>query len=359
MKRILLITYFAILSCFIYGQEVFPFVNTMHYLKSFQNGQSRQVDYLKPIAIQYSKEIIAYIDNKSDFIVYDGKTKEKLTGFANDFKIGINLLAWNTGPIVYAWDNGKKRILTEFGGRYEVSDSLIVFEDKKENSIKAYYNGQIYDIYYSISTLAFPQYIGSNTIAYRGNGGVHYAFIAGKTVEIGVINDPVKYSPGVNLIAFNDPYNQSFAVAFQNEVLNVEETMVESYKTGYNTIVYKDRNRNLKGYINNKMVTLSSFSSFYEVFRNMVVWGENGVFYTYVDGQRYEIANYIPENYKLRDGIIAFRNLSGGVSAFFNKQVKVISNLRDAAFQVNGNTIRVQVNKNNYMFFKNGKTYQF
>lgn len=355
-KGSLLLLFF--ISIQLNAQKVFPLLDNMNYFKSFYEGQTRQLDYLKPIDLKYSEEIIAYIDNKSDLYVYDGREKEKLTGLANDYKIGINMVAWNTGPIVSVWEDGRKQTLTQFGGRYEISDSLVVFEDRRDNAVRVYYNGEVYDLYYSVTDLFFPQNIGSNTVAFRGNGNVHYAFIRGKIVEIGVFNEAIQFAAGGNLVAFNDPFNQSFAVAFRNQVLDVEPTMVLNYKAGYDLFVYLDRNNNLKAYIDGELTTLSSYASFYEVFRDMVVWGENGVLYTYKRGTRYEIANYIPEDYKIREGIVAFRNLNGGVSVFHNNEVEIVSNLSGAPFEVNGNTVKVQVNKGNYIFFKNGFTYQ-
>lgn len=340
------------------AQKVFPMLDNRDYFKSFHEGQTRQLDYLKPIDVKYSEEIIAFIDNKSDLYVYDGRTKEKLTGLANDYKIGMNLVAWNTGPIVSVWENGRALTLTQFGRRYEVSDSLVVFEDLRDNAMRVYYKGEIHDLYYSVTDLFMPQYIGSNTVAFRGNGNVHYAFIQGKIVEIGVFNEAIEYAAGANLVVFNDPFNQSFAVAFRHQVLDVEPTMVRNYKAGYDMFVYLDRNNNLKAYIDGELTTLSTYASSYEVFRDMVVWIENGVLYTYKNGVRYEIANYIPEDYKIRDGIVAFRNLNGGISVFHNNEVEIVSNLTGAPFEVNGNTVRVQVHKGNYVFFKNGFTYQ-
>ncbi|WP_133122077.1 hypothetical protein [Brumimicrobium salinarum] len=358
MKLIISSILLLCLSLKLNSQSVFPLIDNREYFKSFHEGQTRQLDFLKPIDYKYSEEIIAYIDSKSDLYVYDGRKSEKLSGLANDYKIGINLLAWNAGPILSMWDNGEKQTLTRFAGRYVVSDSLIVYEDRRENAIKVYYRGEVHDLYYSVSDVHLPQYIGSNTVAFTGNGNVNYAFVGGKIIEIGVFNEHIAYATGANLVAFNDPFNQTFAVAFQNEVLDIEPTMVQSYKTGYDQIVYLDRNENLKALIRGEIVELSTYASFYEIFRDLIVWGENGVFYAYYKGKRYEVANYIPQEYKLRDGIVAFRNLNGGVSVFHNNEVEIISNLSGAPFEVNGNTVRVQVNKGNYVFFKNGFTYQ-
>src|SRR5690554_7604723 len=56
-------------------QKVFPFLNNLNYLKSFHEGQSIQLDYLRPMDIKFSEELIAYIDSKSDLFVFDGREK--------------------------------------------------------------------------------------------------------------------------------------------------------------------------------------------------------------------------------------------------------------------------------------------
>lgn len=353
MKNLIVIL-LLLLSWNASSQKVFPYINNQEYLMSFGKGMSWQLDFLKPIHVQYSEEIVAYIDNKRDLFVYDGESKEKLSGMVNDYKIGINLLAWNAGPILHVWENGVKQNLTYFAGHYEVSDSLVVFEDTRDNAIRVYYNGEIYDLYSSIYRPVFPQAIGTNTVAFKGNGDVQYAFISGRIIEIGVFPENLTFAAGASLLVFNDEFNQSFAAVFRTRVVDVEPTMVQSYKAGYGIFAYQDRNDNLKAYVQGNIVTLSSYASFYEVFRDMIVWGENGTFYVYYEGLQYEIANYIPSEYYIRDGIVAFRNLNGGISAFHNKTVDIVSNYINAGFEVNGNTIKVQVSKGNFLFFKNG-----
>ncbi|HAW80700.1 MAG TPA: hypothetical protein DCX27_13890 [Balneola sp.] len=83
------------------------------------------------------------------------------------------------------------------------------------------------------------------------------------------------------------------------------------------------------------------------------------MFYAYYKNKKYELANYIPTDYKIRNGIVAFRNLNGGVSVFYDEKVEIVSNLTNAEFEVNGNTVKVKVNRGNYIFFKNGETYRF
>lgn len=355
MKRLIFI--FLFFAPFVYGQNVFPYLNNRDYLKSFHEGMTTQLDFLEPIHVKYSEEIIAFIDNKRDLFVFDGHNKEKLSALVNDYKIGIEIVAWNSGPIINVWENGVKQNLTYFGGHYEVSDSLVVFEDTRDYSIKVYYKGEIQTLYTSVGRPMFPKAIGSNTVAFEGNGDVHYAYTAGKIIEIGAISGNVKFSAGGNVIVFNDTFEQSFAVVLGRDVFNVEPITAKEYQAGYNIFAYIDRNDNLKAFINGEIVQLSTYATFFEVFRDMIVWGENGTFFTYRNGTRYEIANYIPEEYKIRDGIVAFRNLNGGVSLFRNETVEILSNRVNAPFEVNGNTVKIQVNEGNYDFFKNGYAY--
>lgn len=358
MKRLLI--FLITLFCLPYGfaQDVFPYMDNIGYMRSFQNGISRQVEFLPPVDVKYSEKLIAYIDNKNDFFIFDGEKKEMMTNMANSYAIGYNIVAWTTGPILNVWDSGKKRTLTRFGRNYVVTDSLVVFEDLIENAIFVYYNENVYELYRTVGPPVFPVAVGSNTVAFEGNGNVHYAFVAGRIIEIGVLNEPVKYSPGANKIAFNDPFHQSFAVAQFGEVVDVEQIKVTDYKAGWDLIAYRDQNMNLLCYIDNQVVELSNYSArWYEVFRNMVVWNEANVFFAFDGKKKYELANYIPEEYKVRDGIVAFRNLNGGVSLFENGEVRVISNLPGIPFEVNGNTVRLQTNRGNFTFFQGGKSF--
>lgn len=346
------------LSGLIHAQDVFPYIDNIGYMRSFQDGKAIQIEYLEPMDVKYSEKMIAFIDNKRDFFVWDGEKKEKLSNLVNGYQIGYNIVAWNTGPILNVWDSGEKMELTRFAKNYQVTDSLVVFEDVRDNAIRVYYSGEIFDLFYSVDRPVFPKAVGSNSVAFVGNGDVHYAFVSGKIVEIGVINDKVHYSAGANKIAFNDPFYQSFACAHATEVVEVERIMIQDYKAGWDLVAYRDLNDNLKCYMNDDIIDLSNYNAReYKVFRNMVVWNETGQLFAFDGKRKYEVANYIPEEYKIRDGIVAFRNLNGGVSVLDNGEIKVVSNLQNAPFEVNGRTVRVQVNRGNFLFYRDGETW--
>lgn len=353
---------FAVLFLWFYptiSQEVFPFVDNIGYLRSFEKGYYNQIDFLSPLEIKFSEKIVAFRDNKNDFYVYDGLKKEKLSKLANNYQVGIGLLAWNTGPVLNLWDNGVQRTLTMYGGTYFVSDSLVVYEDLIENAVRVYYRDSIYELFRTVGNIKFPSAVGSNSVAFEGNGGINYAFVAGKIIEIGVMNNPVHYSCGGNLVAFNDPFNKTFSIVESNEIIDLETIQMKDYKVGYEMVVYRDLNNQLMVYKGNKLIELSNYSaSFYEVFRNMIVWGEGQVFFAYDGQEKYELCNYIPKEYKLRNGIVAFRNFNHGVSLFKDGKVEIISNIPNAGFEVNGSSLRIEIANGRYQFFYNGKIWE-
>jgi len=73
----------------------------------------------------------------------------------------------------------------------------------------------------------------------------------------------------------------------------------------------------------------------------IVYWIENGFSYAYVDGQKFELAKYVPEDYAIKNDVVVFRNLMGGVTALQGGKIHVITNQMDAEFSIHGNAVLV------------------
>src|SRR5690554_7490599 len=72
IKNFILLSLLLIVTYGSMAQEVFPYLDNRDYFKSFHEGRSTQLDHLKPIDVKFSEHIIAFIDNKSDLIIFDG-----------------------------------------------------------------------------------------------------------------------------------------------------------------------------------------------------------------------------------------------------------------------------------------------
>ena len=169
---------------------------------------------------------------------------------------------------------------------------------------------------------------------------------------------PFKFEGGTDILAFNDPINGTFAVFENGNFLDVEDFHVNDYKSGRGFVVYENRNENLMFYANGKQKQLTNFGATkWEVKDDIVVWSENNFTYAYIDGQKHEIARYIPENYVLKNGVVAFRNLMGGVSALIDGRVVVITNQMNSEYEIYGNSILVSLFNNSFIVYSNGKKY--
>lgn len=353
----IILTFLLVGSSF--GQStLFPYTDNQGFIKSFDKGYARQVDYLPAKDLVFGDNLVAYVDNKGDLIVYNGKKKIFISSLANAYQVSDNILAWNAGRLINTYYNGKQRTITQFGERYMVSDSLVVFDDIRENALKAYYRDSIYTLYTSTVDIIMPKSIGVNNVAFKGDGDVHYIFSQGVIRELGVWYGDINYSSGTDLVAFNDPINQSFAVLEKGEFFDIESTQIRQYKAGKNFIAYTDLNENLIFYKNGRVEEISNYSTEnFQVTDSLVVWQENGMLFCYDGVKKYEVATFIPVEWKAKNNVIAYRSVNGGLMAFQNGRSKIVTQVMDVPFEINQNIVRAQLIGNQYIFHWNGKNY--
>lgn len=340
-----------------FGQKVMPMLDFNDRMKSFENGFFRSIA-LQPVReYKAGDNVVGYVDFRNNLMVHNGGNPEQLANVETEFTVSDNLLTWQIATTLNIWDNGKQKTLTFNIGEYVVRDSLVVFQDTRYNSVKVYYNGEIINLYTSSVDLSMPDYIGENIVAFRDNGNFNKVFWRGKIYELDVWHEPYDFEGGTDMIAFNDPVNGTFAIFENGAFYDVENFHMDEYKVGNGFVVYKNLNGDLKMYQNGEITDLAHFASFWEVKDHVVYWGENGYTYAYVDGQKIEVSRYIPADYQLKNSVIAFRNLMGGVSAVQDGKVIEITNQMDAAYEIYGNSILVQLFNRSYIVLQKGRKY--
>ena len=82
---------------------------------------------------------------------------------------------------------------------------------------------------------------------------------------------------------------------------------------------------------------------------------ENSFVFAYQDGVKVQLANYQPEDYLIKNNIIAFRNLIGGVSALVDGKIQEITNQSNAEYQIYGDVVLVKLFNKTVLVLKNGK----
>jgi hypothetical protein len=267
-------------------------------------------------------------------------------------------MAYNIGPTLNIWDEGKLKTLTYFAKDYVVKDSIIVYEDTRFNTVNVYWNKQTFELYRLTGEMYMPEVIGDNILAFKDNGNFYKVFWRGQIYDLGIWNNTIDFQAGTDIVCFNDPTTRTFAVFENGQFLDVEQFYMKKYKAGRGFIVYEDLNSNLKMYKNGENQILSNFSaSFWEVQDDLVVWGENSFVYAFQNGKKIQTSNFMPKDYLMKNNVFAFRNILGGVSALIDGKVTEISNQADAEYEIYGNVVLVKLFNRTFIVFKNGRKF--
>lgn len=342
-----------------FTQEVIPVVDFSGYFKSFKNGFFRQIEFQQIKGFKAGDDVVGYVDARGNLRVYDGEKPMDLSNLNVEYEVSDYLLIWKIGETINLWDQGHKQTLTFNCGNYWVRDSIVVYEDRRYGSINAYYNGKTYTLYTTIGALDYPDFIGENIVAFRDNGNFYKVFWRGRIYDLDAMNASIEFAAGTDILAFNDPMNGTFAIFENGRFLDLEDFHMGEYKAGRGFVVYENQNGDLLYYSNGKRKQISNFGAdSWDVKDDVVIWTENGFTYGFYDGSKYEIARYLPTDYKIKNGVIAFRNIMGGVSAFVDGKVHEITNQMNADYKIFGNAVLVELFNTSYIVFKDGRKFK-
>lgn len=357
MKKFL-VGIFISLSLVSMGQTVIPLIDFNNYFKSFKDGFFRQIEFQPIESFKAGDNVVGYMDVRGNLIVYDGEEKMNVANLKVEYEVSDNLLIWKIGETLNLWDTGTKITLSYNTRNYWVKDNMVVFEDARYNSVKVYYNGRVYDLYSSVGDMDPPDFIGENIIAFRDNGNFNKIFWDGKIYDIDVWHNPYEYSGNVDVMAFNDPISGTFAVFDKGRFLDVEEFRVENFKAGRGFVAYENRNGDLMYYKDGRSKQISNFNAdFWDVVDGVLLWEENSFMYAYVEGVKTEMTRYKPQDYLIKNEVVVFRNLMGGVSALIDGKVSDITNQMDSEYEIFGNKVLVRLFNRSYVVFANGRKY--
>ncbi len=356
MKNLIFFLFICVTS--VHAQRVIPFEDFNFYFRTFENENFRQLEFQQIREYKGGDDFVAYIDTRGNLRIYDGKERKDISNMNVVYKTSDHLMAYNIGPTLNMWDDGKLQTLTYFSRNYEVKDSIIVYEDTRFNTVSVYWNKQIYQIYQMTGELNMPVVIGDNIVAFKDNGNYFKVFYQGQIYDLGVWNGTIDFEAGCDMLCFNDPTTRTFALFENGQFLDVESFYMKKYRAGRGFLVYEDLNGNLILYKNGEKQTLSNFGpSFWEVKDDLVVWGENSFVFAYQNDKKIQVANFTPKDYLLKNNVFAFRNIMGGASALVDGKVVELSNQPNCEFQIYGNSVLVTLFNRSYIVYSKGRKF--
>ena len=341
------------------AQGIVPTTDFNNYFVSFQDGFFRPIEIQPIVNYKAGDEMVAYIDTRGNLKIYDGKQRIDVTTLNVNYQVSDHLMAYSIANGLRMWDAGKFTVLTNFGREFVVKDSLIVFEDIRYQALNVYWNQKVESLVTITNGLSMNATVGENLVVYKDNSNTYFVYWNGQKFEIGTYNEEViDFQLGTDVMCFKDPYTQSFYVFDKGNFVELESFPIKKYKAGRGFVVYEDMNGNLWHYQNGQKSALSNFSTeLWDVKDDICVWMENSYFFAYSNGQRIQVATYQPHTYLLKNNVLVFRNIIGGVSALVDGKVEELTTFQNAEYEIYGNKVLVKLANQTSVVYYNGKLY--
>lgn len=357
--RFTIVSMLLIFSAICSAQNVLPFVDFNYYFRSFEDGQFNTISLQQIQNYKAGDNVVAFYDNRNNLQVYDGADMQQVSALPVDYFVSDNLMAWHITETLNIWDAGELKTLSFNCREFEVKDSIIVFTDYRFKTLNVYYDGEVTTLVTDIKDVPMPDFVGENIIAYRDNGNVYKVFWHGEVYELGAWHNPIQFKGDTDILAFNDPMTGTFAIFEEGEFKDLEDFHMGKYKAGNGIVLYENINGDLYKYEDGETVKLTNFgASMWDVKDNAAIWVENGFTYAMIHGEKVEIARFVVTDFLLKNSVVAFRDLLGGVSAYCGDKVISITTQRDANFSIFGNSVLVEQFNRSFVILQEGKIYR-
>jgi len=298
-----LIVLFLTLHTAGFTQQLAAFNDNVRHFWVFDGGTFTQLEHLEIKEFQVGANLVAYIDNGDNLKIYqNGKVETLMTGVPIKFTATDYLLGYSLYQQLNVYENGGNLILSTQCSEYRVMDSLIVWYDQINQSIKVYYKQVSYTIEDGLVFDPLKEFkLSSNMVIY------HQAFARQLKLfysgEIYILDDfaeNVAFEVGRDIAAFIDIPDQSFKVFYKGEIIELEVFGPRSFIAGNERIAYIDNLGKLKYFVEGELIEVSGYEpQFYELKDNVLIFEEQGFLKTFCNGQTYTIERYIPPVYMI------------------------------------------------------------
>ena len=342
------------------SQSINAFEVVVNKLVFFDMGKFSLIEQQPIKDLTVGVNYITYADTRGDYQVYHNHQKTELTRGKTVVNMTNNWFSYQIASVLRVFDKGESTILTSYTGSYGVGDSLIVFQDRIGGNLKYYYKGEIVEFSQALGNYMFsPSTVGDNVFVFNEISGIYKAFYQGGFKTILSTNQPVSFSAGMNIIAYNDPDNYSFTIFEKGDIIDLEMQYAQTYKAGHDFVFYRDNNSVNKVYYKGESSDLGYDLQEIQVFDSLIFYKEADYGHVWYNGKITQIYNDQVRDFQVSGGNIAYLNSSGGVSAVIRGKLMEISRQKVQAFRLVGNTIMLQYTPSSFSVWWNGKMFDY
>lgn len=362
MTRLIITGFFLLILVIpLSGQELAAFEDNQNRFYIFDDGVITQVEYLPVKSFKVGGNCVLYVDNMDHLkMYYNGEISTLEVNRVDQYHALDYLAGYSFSGVVKIIENGVVSTITTNAMQYYPEDSLVVFYDRSRSLLAVYYKGNIEILEDELAGKSYSGLLcGDNLIIYVSDVANDLkAFYLGETIILEPSFLGNHYKPGKDIIAYISDSDQKFKVFYQGEIYILEDFPPVSYQPGDGIVSYTDHNGTFKVFSGGDKYEISgSMPDFYQVRNRMIIYGEQGYFKTWHNGQVYTLENYIPADWEADWNSIVYWDVNRNLKVFSNGENKILTYDLIRDIQLYRDVIVVNKGMNNCNVYYKGDKY--
>ncbi len=364
MKRIKLLFLGILLSFTVVAQDesltprVAAYSDFRNYFYAFVNGIPRQLESQKVREFTFGGDMVAYVNNASNLIVWQNNEKTNL-GDISMTRYGITntFLYYQRDMVLAVWEDGDLTHLTYFLRDFKVNDQLIAFRDQNIDMLRVYHDGELHEVEFTLTGELGKYKAGKNLVAYTNSNNYFKTYLDGQLFELDNI-PPVDFESGKSIVAYVAGASQLFEVFYNGKLIVLENIPPQNFQCGDELVAYVSDEEHFKVYEKGRLIKVESFApDFYKVLDGTVLFFFNNQLQVIQNGERFILANFLPSSYQMNQNCVAWKDQQGRLFLFSDGKVKEVTTELIVTYILNGDVLSYKLPDESYKIYYRGKVY--
>ncbi|MCI5054950.1 MAG: hypothetical protein MRY83_02515 [Flavobacteriales bacterium] len=336
----ILLSAFLLISTSTFSQNLAAYLDFQKRLRAVENDRDQQIYHLQPIKFGVTNNYILYQDANNNLQLFrDGQT-EMISPNLTDFEVSDYLSVVIVGPLLYVFDGYNLELLTENLGRYDLTDSLVMFYDNRFQTSYVYYAGDKYEIEGApINAPLLSEKMAANVMGYRDRNNNLMMFYRGEFIEVINSTRKIHYKVGQDILVYIDPDMNSLNVVKDYEPFEIDAFVPKSFEVGDNMVLFVNNVDEFKVYRDGEVEMITNIApDGYRVVDSMATYWSNSQFFALKGFEGIQLEGYLPSDMYYDDGNLCYLdNLSRMVTYTHRQGKKQITNMKTGLKSLMGN----------------------
>lgn|GEM_PF-1455072 len=363
MRRILLPGLLLLLPLFVHAQDICGFLDYRDRFFVFDQGRTQMLEPLVPMGFSAGGNYLAYVSSNGDVKVYrDGNVRTIDQSLAGPPVVTDNFFGYLSVGALKIYNGDSLRVLCRNTGQAVIQDSIVGWYDDMQHIMQIYYNGVTTQVEDALVENPIARISASdNTIAWISKLTSEFKiFWHGETYIPASLVSDMRFTAGLDMVAYQDPSDRGLKVFDKGEVKDLEPVMPDSIYMGRGLFAYIDRSGALKVYQGGQLHTASEFTpDEFFVKDSLVVIHDKDYCRIFHDGHTDAVLSYWPSNWAASWGSFAYLDNAAALNLWHNDvNTEVMQRQPVRVFALKRGMLVVSMTNNDTDIWWKGKLYQ-